>query len=47
VHKRLIFVATTAVLIAAVDCLPFAVVHRIPNGGALFSYGLSAMHGGL
>jgi len=38
VHKRLIFVATTAVLIAAVGRLPFVVVHKIPNGAALFSY---------
>jgi hypothetical protein len=38
VHKRLIFVGTTAVLIAAVGRLPFVVVHKIPNGAALFSY---------
>ena len=25
-------------MIAVVDRLPFALVHRIPNGGALFSY---------
>src|SRR5258708_1045648 len=37
VHKRLIFVATTAVLIAAVGRLPFVVVHKIPNCAALFS----------
>ena len=37
-HKRLIFVATTALLIAAIARWPFAVVHRNPLMGALFSY---------
>jgi FtsH-binding integral membrane protein len=37
-HKRLIFVATTALLIAAIARWPFAIVHRNPIMGALFSY---------
>ncbi len=37
-HKRLILVATTALLIAAIARWPFAVVHRNPVMGALFSY---------
>jgi FtsH-binding integral membrane protein len=37
-HKRLILVATTALLIAAIARWPFAVVHRNPLMGALFSY---------
>jgi len=37
-HKRLILVVTTALLIAAIARWPFAVVHRNPVMGALFSY---------
>lgn len=37
-HKRLIFVATTALLIAAIARWPFAVVHRKPLMAALASY---------
>jgi hypothetical protein len=37
-HKRLIFVATTALLIAAIARWPFAVVHRNPIRAALLSY---------
>jgi FtsH-binding integral membrane protein len=37
-HKRLILVATTALLIAAIARWPFAVVHRLPIRAALFSY---------
>jgi FtsH-binding integral membrane protein len=37
-HKRLIFVATTALLIAAIARWPFAVVHRKPMMAALASY---------
>jgi len=37
-HKRLILVATTALLIAAIARWPFAVVHRKPMMAALGSY---------
>src|SRR6266478_8440111 len=37
-HKRLIFVATTALLIAAIARWPFAVVQRNPVRAALFTY---------
>jgi len=37
-HKRLILVATIALLIAAIARWPFAIVHRIPVRAALFSY---------
>jgi len=37
-HKRLILVATIALLIAAIARWPFAIVHRNPLMGALFSY---------
>jgi len=37
-HKRLIFVATTALLIAAIARWPFALVHRKPMMAALASY---------
>ena len=37
-HKRLILVATTALLIAAIARWPFAVVHRKPIMAALTSY---------
>jgi hypothetical protein len=37
-HKRLIFVATTGLLIAAIARWPFLVVHRKPLIAALFSY---------
>src|SRR5260370_36403026 len=38
VRKRLILIAPTAVLIAAVGRLPFAGAPKIPNRAALFSY---------
>jgi FtsH-binding integral membrane protein len=37
-HKRLILVATTALLIVAIARWPFALVHRLPIRAALFSY---------
>lgn len=37
-HKRLIFVSTIALLIAAIARWPFAVVHRKPTMAALASY---------
>src|SRR5712692_2575225 len=37
-HKRLIFVATTALLIAAIARWPLALVHRNPIRAALLSY---------
>ncbi len=37
-HKRLIYIATTGLLIAAVARWPFAIVNRNPPMAALFSY---------
>jgi FtsH-binding integral membrane protein len=37
-HKRLIFVATTALMIAAIARWPFGIVHRKAPVAALFSY---------
>jgi len=37
-HKRLILVGTVSLMIAAIARWPFAVVHRNPIMGALFSY---------
>jgi hypothetical protein len=37
-HKRLVLVATVALMIAAIARWPFAIVHRLPIRAALFSY---------
>jgi FtsH-binding integral membrane protein len=37
-HKRLVYIATLALLIAAVSRWPFAIVNRKPQMAALFSY---------
>src|SRR5712671_822564 len=37
-HKRLVLVATVALMIAAIARWPFAIVHRLPIRATLFSY---------